>query len=143
MARRSAPGRARTSSPRSSSSLLSRAHESVLPEQSQYVQDMLREQRVRTVQAVYPRVLPARTAFPFRSSRRPLSFLFTKPRAARLPSGRQSRDMLRLLRLDPRTMVCVRRGQRREVLFAYRVAGRRGVGAGKRWRRSVHSQWSC
>lgn len=44
------------------------------------------------------------------------------------------------LRLDPRTATCVRRGVRREVLFARRVAGSRGL---RSYRRTVSSQWSC
>lgn len=40
---------------------------------------------------------------------------------------------------------CVRRTQRREVLFAMRVAGRRGGSPGKRgkYRRSIESNYSC
>lgn len=44
------------------------------------------------------------------------------------------------LRLDPRTAVCVRRRTRREVLFANRVAGGRGM---RSYRRNLTSQWSC
>lgn len=49
------------------------------------------------------------------------------------------------LRADPRTSMCVRRSQRREVLFARRVAGRvgRSPGRGGGYSRNVHSQWSC
>lgn len=49
------------------------------------------------------------------------------------------------LRLHPATRVCVSRAQRRSVLFAARVAGRRhsSPGRGGRYRRDVNSQWSC
>lgn len=42
---------------------------------------------------------------------------------------------------DPRTVVCVRRRQRKEVLFALNRSGRNGTG--KPYRRSYSSQWRC
>lgn len=42
-----------------------------------------------------------------------------------------------------RVLFCLRRKVRKEVLFALRIAGRRGVGAGKRWRRTAESSWRC
>lgn len=42
-----------------------------------------------------------------------------------------------------RVQFCVKRKQRREVLHAYGVAGRRGVGRGKRLHRSAVSRYSC
>lgn len=44
----------------------------------------------------------------------------------------------------PKTVLfCVQRKQRKQVLFAKRIAGRRGVGRGKRWFRSSTSQYRC
>lgn len=44
----------------------------------------------------------------------------------------------------PRKMgFCVRRKQRKEVLFALSIAGRSGVGRGKRWRRNAQSSYRC
>lgn len=42
-----------------------------------------------------------------------------------------------------RAWFCFRRKSRRQVLFARRVAGSRGVGFGKRWRFTPESQVSC
>lgn len=42
-----------------------------------------------------------------------------------------------------RVLFCLRRKVRKEVMFALRIAGKRGVGAGKRWRRTENSQWRC
>lgn len=47
------------------------------------------------------------------------------------------------LRADPRTAMCLRRSQRREVLFALRVAGRSGAGWPRPRRRTENSNWSC
>lgn len=49
---------------------------------------------------------------------------------------------LNRLQLSPQTRVCVQRKQRRNVLFARGVAGRRGLGR-HGVRRSIHSSWSC
>lgn len=62
--------------------------------------------------------------------------------ARRAPAVVESFREFNRLRLDPRTATCVRRRARREVLFAQRVAGRRGIGK-RGVRRSVHSTWSC
>lgn len=43
-----------------------------------------------------------------------------------------------------RVMFCVRRRQRREVLFAFGVPGKRGLrGAGGHYKRNAFSSWSC
>lgn len=47
------------------------------------------------------------------------------------------------VRAPSRARFCLQRKQRKEVLFAYGVAGRRGVGRGKRWNRNANSQWRC
>lgn len=46
------------------------------------------------------------------------------------------------VRVPERVKFCVQRKERREVLFARRVAGRRGTAPGP-YRRSPKSQWSC
>lgn len=43
---------------------------------------------------------------------------------------------------NPRSRVCVRRLQRKQVLFAKKVAGRRGGSPGP-YRRNLYSQWGC
>lgn len=48
---------------------------------------------------------------------------------------------LQALAANPRVVFCVRRKQRREVLFAKRLNGRNG--GGKPYRRTYSSQWSC
>lgn len=48
-----------------------------------------------------------------------------------------------VIRSSKRVQFCVSRKQRRQVLFAQRIAGKRGVGRGKRWRRSSTSSWRC
>lgn len=96
--------------------------------------------RALAVQAVYPRARSARTRY-IQLSRFPS--LSTKPPVGRLPLRRGYADALKVLRANPLVRFCVQRKARREVLFAFSVAGRRGVGAGKRWRRSVNSTWSC
>jgi hypothetical protein len=55
------------------------------------------------------------------------------------------RSTLNRLSLDPRQRVCLQRSQRREVLFARRIAGRhlRSPGRGGSYRRGLMSQWSC
>lgn len=48
------------------------------------------------------------------------------------------------LRADPRVAFCQRRKERREILFAKRIAGRkRSPGRGGTYHRNVMSQWSC
>lgn len=42
-----------------------------------------------------------------------------------------------------RVQVCVRRRIRRSVMFALDKAGRRGLGRGRRWRRTEESNYSC
>lgn len=42
-----------------------------------------------------------------------------------------------------RVLFCLRRKVRKEVMFALNIAGKRGVGAGKRWRRTENSNWRC
>lgn len=42
-----------------------------------------------------------------------------------------------------RVLFCLRRKVRKEIMFALNIAGRRGVGAGKRWRRTENSNWRC
>lgn len=69
-------------------------------------------------------------------------------RAVRVLARSPSRPIGSLLgqiaqRLPMTTRFCVQRKQRREVMFALDVAGRRGVGAGKRWKRRVESQYNC
>lgn len=49
---------------------------------------------------------------------------------------------LNTLRADKSVTFCVRRKQRREVLFARKVAGRKGLGGGG-VRRTISSSWSC
>lgn len=63
----------------------------------------------------------------------------------RSSAERRSRGLsfLSKLRADPRVGFCLKRGIRREVLFAMRVAGSRGVGRGKKWKRNYNSQWRC
>lgn len=46
------------------------------------------------------------------------------------------------LKVDRRVPFCVRRLQRKQVLFALKVAGRRGGSPGP-YRRRADSQWSC
>lgn len=53
-----------------------------------------------------------------------------------LPTGIGFRAPMQLL-------VCIRRKQRREVLFAQEIAGRRGLGRGKKQRRNDYSEVSC
>lgn len=40
-------------------------------------------------------------------------------------------------------IICVRRKRRREVLHAFRIAGKRGIGRGKSWKRNSYSQVRC
>lgn len=55
-----------------------------------------------------------------------------------------SRYMQSVEVLRPRQVsFCQSRAARREVLFARNVAGRRGVGRGKPWRRTFESNYSC
>lgn len=46
-------------------------------------------------------------------------------------------------RVPSRVMFCVRRKQRKQVLFAFNIAGKSGVGRGKRWHRSYNSHYGC
>lgn len=46
-------------------------------------------------------------------------------------------------RVPSRTWFCVRRKQRKQVLFAFKIAGRSGVGRGKRWFRNRNSHYGC
>lgn len=69
------------------------------------------------------------------------------PRPAK-PAVSYHKSMVRginslFMRVPTRVSFCVRRKQRREVLFARNVAGRRGVGYGKHWRRTQDSQYTC
>lgn len=140
MARRSAlvvPGRR----PPRRLAELSRAHESVLQEHSSRAYDLLHRQHTPTVPAVYHTGRQARNAS-YRVTFGNVKFLFAKPREARLPSGRGKADKLISLLADPRVLFCVRRRRRREVMFAYNVAGRGGR-RGRRFRRNFSSQFSC
>lgn len=59
-------------------------------------------------------------------------------------SGRQYLSQLMQSINAPRNVqFCVRRKIRREVMFAKNVAGRRGVGRGKSWRRTNESRYHC
>lgn len=121
-----------------------RAHESVLQERlnSLELESILARRAV--VEPVYRSALARRVAYrPGTVSKYSLSPLSNGRAAARLPSGRGARDRLISLAADRRVLFCVRRRERRAVLFARRVAGKRGVGVGKRWRRTITSQWRC
>lgn len=72
--------------------------------------------------------------------RRPGVIQSTPPSSRYSPRVLAAAREFNRVRLDPRTLTCVRRRQRREVLFARRVAGGRGI---RSYRRTVHSQWSC
>lgn len=68
-------------------------------------------------------------------------------RAARgvITPAKQPFDVLRRLyvRVPKRDQLCIARRVRREVMHALAVAGRRGVGAGRRRRTSRWSEWRC
>lgn len=56
----------------------------------------------------------------------------------------KSPPLKQLRMLAPRRVLfCLRRKVRKEVMFALKIAGRRGVGVGKRWRRTENSNWRC
>lgn len=115
---------------------LSRLHESV---RRDLREEFVRDER-ESMRTDVPEVFLAR---PLRiyASQLPLS-----ARAAPRASRRRA-DAFRFLRSLPvlgrSVAVCVRRKLRREVLFARGVAGRSGVGVGKRWRRNVESSYRC
>lgn len=46
-------------------------------------------------------------------------------------------------RVPSRTWFCIRRNQRKQVLFALKIAGKRGIGRGKRWNRNHTSHYGC
>lgn len=59
---------------------------------------------------------------------------------------RAAKNVLRFverLKADPRVSYCVRRKERREVLFAMKRAGFGGSARKKTWRRTYNSQWRC
>lgn len=62
------------------------------------------------------------------------------PRTPRLRNGPSWRLFVRV---PYRERFCVKRKQRKQVLFAYGVAGRRGIGRGKRWIRNSTSSYRC
>lgn len=129
----------RASSSWSSTRSVPRVRVHVPTDASSYAHDLLTlRQRVHTVQSVYPRALTARTRFVF--DRRLPTLPLTKPRAARLPRLLSSSVSLKGLFASPQLRFCVRRAQRRQVMFAHGVAGSRGL---RRYRRSYYSQFSC
>lgn len=74
--------------------------------------------------------------------------VFRAPRRATrgvITPNRQPFDLLRRLyvRAPKRDLLCVARKVRREVMHALRVAGRSGVGAGKRRHTTRWSEWRC
>lgn len=141
MTRRRSPGRARTSSPGRALAPLSRAHDGVLSEQSRHLHDVMRLHNANAVQPVYTRALAVRTAFLPRRVRKFTPFL-TKRAVGALPRERGLRDVLRRINVPSYLMFCVRREIRKQVMFAYRVAGRGGK-RGRRFRRSLSSEFSC
>jgi len=93
----------------------------------------------------FPHIAPI-PEYPSAPGRRARDWL--RPLGKPIPASRRSSVVRPLalmrsfnrLHLDSRTSVCVRRRQRKQVLFARGVAGRRGLSGP---RRSFHSQWSC
>lgn len=75
--------------------------------------------------------------------------LIPSPLAKQRPKGafgswqdNLAREVMRV-RAPKKVMFCVSRKQRKQVLFAKGIAGRRGVGRGKRWLRSSTSSYRC
>lgn len=64
-----------------------------------------------------------------------------RPRAQRRRAD--SFGFLRHLKLQPQALICVKRKQRREVMFALGVAGGSGAMRGRRFRRTQDSQYGC
>lgn len=57
-------------------------------------------------------------------------------------SSSSSWEKLRI-EVPERVRFCVQRAQRKQVLFAARIAGTSGIGRGKAWRRTANSAWRC
>lgn len=88
---------------------------------------------------VYPRARDRLDLIPRRLHRSP-----RVARPARLRNSVVFQSLHKLqMRAPSRVLFCLRRKQRKEVLFARGVAGRRGVGRGRRWRRTGDSAYSC
>ena len=115
---------------------LPRAHESV--------RRMLRDEERSRVERILELARPKATVYPGSPLQRVSRYRFE----SRTPShpakpNRLSLELRRLRISKPHKVAfCVRRKQRREVLFAMRVAGERGVGRGRAWRRK-DSQYTC
>lgn len=119
---------------------LPRAQERVLQEGASR---RLVDELLRVLPAAAPvyqvnRVAPRRPS----GARRAILSLY-KQAAGLTTSGRGPSTRVRLLEADPRRLFCVRRAERKQVMFALKVAGKRGVGRGKRWKRTYNSQWRC
>lgn len=72
-------------------------------------------------------------------------FPLAKQRSQTAFGSRVAAQALRVLRIrsPKKVRFCFDRSVRRQVMFARGVAGRSGVGRGKRWSRTVNSQYRC
>lgn len=75
--------------------------------------------------------------------RRPQIYLPHAKRVGLLPAGRYSALRVLQIRTPRKVLFCVRRKQRREVLFAIRRAGYSGSARKPYYRRTVNSQYRC
>lgn len=115
---------------------LPRAHENVLRSILGLATQTPTRGAARPVRAVYP---GARRELPkLAVSRAALTQSPAKPTRLKRPPLYQLN-----IQAPSRVKFCVRRKIRREVMFARNMAGRRGIGRGKTWRRSENSNYSC
>lgn len=116
--------------PSSASTALPRTHEGV----RRYQPWGISSASLATPQGFYER-------FSRRPTVRPI-FSLAKPAVGRLSPGRWSALSELQIRAPARARFCVQRKQRKEVLFALRIAGR-GAGGHGRYRRTANSAFSC
>jgi len=69
--------------------------------------------------------------------------LLPTPRRVQAARRRFSFNFPTLIKVPHKARICIRREQRKQVLFAFKVAGSRGVGIRKPPRRTVDSSYSC
>lgn len=115
-----------------------------LQEGSRAALHRLLEQAARPAAAVNARLLRSPLTRRVAIDRRKYSLtpLPTKRAVGALPSGRGYANRLKSLALRPMTEVCVRRNERRQVLFALGVGGRGGK-KGRTFKRNYWSQFKC